>query len=307
MYIDGIIPWTTLKREAQSVAMKIAKLNGGGRMGERMYECGQTLYVEKCPEGHHERIVHAALCKQRACPVCATLRARRYGAAAARAVAECGEDTYVRITLTQQTAPAGTLREHIKDTQAVVTRVMRSACLRSYIRVLHVELATDGVSWNVHTHILATGDADTLAERGIMAARAWMRETAADERAQKVEITARDVARSYAIYINHVDRIPVNDQDMLREWICATKSVRRVSSGGKLRMKVKNPDAPEAPRETCPTCGARLIVHVAEWDDNKKLYINTGTVDYVPRATRMRGRPRALFHVKQMMKKTIRT
>ena len=284
--------WREKKLSAGKMAVRMAHLGAPyEKRAERIAGCAGALQTRSCPDGHHNRVVRAVLCKDRACPVCSWRRSRALGARAAAAMAAAG-GRYIMVSLTiPHVLP---LKDALKILCKSAGVLMRSPRLRGvvggYIRTIEITQGRNG--WHPHIHILARVE-DSYFRSALYVhesewANLWM---AALEKADKkiyraletyldninlsapvIDVRAvvdgNGAAAEVAKYVSKSADLLALHLDQLAEWLEAVRGARLWVAAGCLKnAHEENLDliheAETGAAELCPVCGARL--QLVDW------------------------------------------
>lgn len=284
--------WPEKKLAAGKMALRMSQLGAVyTKRAERIAGCAGALQTRSCPDGHHNRVVRAVLCKDRACPVCAWRRSRALGARAAAAMAAAG-GRYIMISLTiPHVLP---LKNGLKLLCKAAGNLMRSPRLRGivggYIRTVEITQGRNG--WHPHVHILARVEESYFRSALYVLetewAALWMAAlTKADKKtALEIEmyletlkkdapivdvravVDGGGAAAEVAKYVSKSADLLTLHLDQLAEWLEAVRGARLWVAAGCLKTAHEENldlihEAENGSAELCPVCGARL--QLVDW------------------------------------------
>ena len=284
--------WPEKKLAAGKMAVRMAQLGEPyAKRAERVAGCAGALQTRSCPDGHHNRVVRAVLCKDRACPVCSWRRSRALGARAADAMAAAG-GRYIMISLTiPHVLP---LKDGLKLLCKAAGNLMRSPRLRGivggYIRTVEITQGRNG--WHPHVHVLARVEESYFRSALYVFESEW-----ADLWMAALEKSDKKAGMAIGMYLETLQRgAPIVDVravvdgggaaaevakyvsksadllalhlDQLAEWLDAVRGARLWTAAGCLKTaNEENLDliheAETEAAELCPVCGARL--QLVDW------------------------------------------
>lgn len=138
---------------------KRTKADAWKRRAARVASCAERLSFRACPECNIRYIIHAQLCKDRLCPICAWRRSKAL-AARLRALVS-NNKRYVLLTLTIKNCPWEALGEYLKKMLAAWTKMQRrskfKAAFPGWVRTVEITHGKNGLA-HPHLHILLETD-----------------------------------------------------------------------------------------------------------------------------------------------------
>lgn len=275
--------WRVAKADAERMAISMSQCGPAYRKrAERMAGCASVVQSKSCPDGHMHKIIHAVLCRDRACPQCSRLRSRALAARTAQAVEAAG-GRLLLLTLTVKSPEDGKLRQTLRKMSAAYGKMMRGSRLRGvvggYIRTLEITRGHGG--WHPHIHALLRVDESYFSRaNGLYVtqqewASMWQRAIGA-RYAPIVDVRAV-LPHDRGGAISEVAKYTTKSADLhglplvlLKEWLEAVKGIRLWTAGGCLRVRdsdveaemIHTVDEQQTP-DVCPVCGQRL--QIVDW------------------------------------------
>lgn len=269
--------WTTKKASASKMAIALSQLGSAyKKRSERMASCASALQTKSCPDGHHNRIHKAILCKDRACPVCSWRRGMAYSTRTVKAVEMAG-GRYILLTLTVRNALDGKLKATIDHLTKSYSKFVKSPRLRGkiggYVRT--VEITRSGDTWHPHIHALIQVPPEYFnkSNPAYIPQPEWCelwRKALGVKYTPIVDVRAvseknkRGAIAEVCKYISKsgIQKLPL---ELLKEWLEAVRGKRMWTSAGCLKVDedkierelIHAADEEPAP-EFCPTCGQKL-------------------------------------------------
>lgn len=286
--------WNIVK--ALSVSMSKRLAGAGDELkarAQRMRQCATLLQTLECPHGHHQRVTHAHVCRDRLCPVCNWLRARKLAKRIATRAAEVG-GRYIFVTLTVPNVGASQLRDEIKHISKSFGKLIRRPELSEwtgYARTIEITYNPATATYHPHIHALIRVPEsyfrsalyvhrDTLSalwaaavDRDISPAAQDIRAVTNPDGSDDPTPGAYEVAK-YAATPSAI--LNLNNEELFT-FAEAIKGVRLFSTGGALKTPAEAEDI-EAEEEQeqeadghgdcrCPECGSILIPRTYEYHE----------------------------------------
>ena len=255
--------WGRHKAAAVAVADALREVGEGARAA-RLDWCGRTVEVLRC--GDCGTVTYrAALCHDRACPVCSWRRSRREYARLLSAVRRAPHGRWVHVTLTLPAHVSTSLSSGLDLLTAAWGRWCRSQLRGALGWWRRVEITRAPGGWHPHVHVLVLLPEGADLDPARVAA-AWGRACRLD-RAPLVGIRswgARVVPRLVRYLTSDDHGAAGLTGPVLSEWLDAVRGRRLIASSGVLAPRAEAVGREHVCR--CPRCGgAVVVVGVGVW------------------------------------------
>lgn len=265
--------WSHQRIWAGKMSVKLSQLGAEyKKRAERMACCSDHLGVRYCPDCGHYHVERAALCRDRACPICGALRARRLAAKVEQATQKAG-GRYLFLTLTVPNIPSGGLKAAMKNLSAAFTRLWKMKRLKGliggYVRVIEITRNQKTDEWHPHIHALLRVEDSYFRSALYISQTEWL--ALWNAACQRDDIKILDIRAADETSVYEVCKYTTKGTDLegykleeLREWLQAVHGARLWSAGGCLRVSEKDveiesdviEEKPADDEKLCEMCGS---------------------------------------------------
>lgn len=269
--------WSEQRSHAVKMAIKLSQLEKKyHKRAERMACCSDHLGVRYCPDCGNYHVVRAALCRDRACPICGALRARRLAEKVLSATEKAG-GRYLLLGLTIPNPPDGGLKAGLKELSAGFTRLWKMKRLKGliggYVRTIEITRNKKDKTWHPHIHALLRVEDSYFRSPLYIQQAEWLALWKTACKRDDIEIVdiravAADDTAVYEVckYATKGSDLEGYNMDEIREWLEAVHGARLWSAGGCLNVSEKEIEIESDEIETpaadedkpCEKCGSHM-------------------------------------------------